>query len=110
MPYKNKEDKKTALRKYYLNNKKKILKNRKKTGSILRSKIKAMYDEYKSTLKCSKCNENDPCCLDFHHIDPNNKKNNVSCLLNRYSWNTILQEIQKCIVLCKNCHFKHHNP
>ena len=42
--------------------------------------------------------------LQFDHID-NNKKGNVSDLIRSdYSWKTILNEINKCEVICANCH------
>lgn len=65
--------------------------------------------EYKSKLKCSMCKENHPACLDFHHIDPTEKEATVSQLV---AWGRsqeeILIEISKCIILCSNCHRKHH--
>lgn len=36
-------------------------------------KIKYWLKEYKETLKCENCGENHPACLDFHHVDPNEK-------------------------------------
>lgn len=46
--------------------------------------------------------------LDFDHIDPNDKKGNVSDLIRSdYAWSTIKQEINKCRVLCKICHARH---
>lgn len=68
------------------------------------------YDEYKQTLKCSKCEENHPSCLEFHHIDPKKKDFSISNALIQLNLNKIdiLKEIDKCIVLCSNCHKKHH--
>lgn len=46
--------------------------------------------------------------LDFDHLDPNDKKGNVSDLIRSdYAWPTIKQEIDKCRVLCKICHARH---
>jgi 5-methylcytosine-specific restriction endonuclease McrA len=42
--------------------------------------------------------------LDFHHIDPSRKSFSLSVKGLCYSWDTILKEAQKCILLCKNCH------
>jgi hypothetical protein len=58
---------------------------------------------------CVVCNESEPCCLDFHHLDPNNKKENVSQMIRRKP-NVIkfMEEIKKCIVMCSNCHRKLH--
>jgi hypothetical protein len=43
--------------------------------------------------------------LHYHHIDPSNKEENVSILASRQiSEEKILKEIEKCVVLCANCH------
>lgn len=42
--------------------------------------------------------------LDFHHKDPSMKKFSLSVKGLCYSWETILREARKCILLCKNCH------
>lgn len=57
---------------------------------------------------CSACNESDPCCLDFHHLDPNSKDKKISQLIKYGSKKRILKEASKCIVLCSNCHRKTH--
>jgi hypothetical protein len=67
------------------------------------------YNEYKSNLICSKCGENHPACLEFHHDDPNKKEFNVSELIRTtYSIKRILKEIEKCTIFCSNCHKKYH--
>lgn len=67
------------------------------------------YNEYKSKLKCSKCNEDHPACLEFHHDDPNEKEYNVSELIRTtYSIEKIIKEIEKCTIFCSNCHKKYH--
>lgn len=62
---------------------------------------------YKKTHPCIICGEIEPCCLDFHHLDPAKKDFQMSHPSVR-SWETILAEINKCAVLCKNCHAKVH--
>lgn len=50
-----------------------------------------------------------PCCFDFHHIDESNKKKEVSILAAKgYKWETILTELEKCVMLCAPCHRKIH--
>ena len=67
------------------------------------------FKEYKSTLKCSKCDENHPATLDFHHRNKNEKKETISNLVwSRGSIKALLKEIEKCDVLCANCHRKLH--
>lgn len=60
------------------------------------------FEEFKETLKCSLCGENRPWCLDFHHINPEEKEVEVVKLIE--APNKIKKEIEKCIVLCANCH------
>ena len=43
--------------------------------------------------------------LDFHHKDSNSKTDNVAHLFTRnLAFETILKEIEKCVVVCANCH------
>lgn len=46
--------------------------------------------------------------LEFHHLDPNEKDLDPSRILNR-SWEKIKLELDKCILLCSNCHKEIHN-
>jgi hypothetical protein len=69
------------------------------------------FDRYKDTLSCKSCSESRNPALQFHHKVPANKIDNVSDMANRgYSKKAILQEVNKCEVLCANCHaVKHHS-
>jgi hypothetical protein len=59
--------------------------------------------------KCISCGYNKcSAALEFHHIDPSNKTNQISRMLTS-KWNIILEELNKCILLCSNCHAEHHN-
>ena len=60
--------------------------------------------EVKMGNPCEKCGENRPETLVFDHIDPKDKKYNISFMRARYSLNAILNEIKKCRILCANCH------
>jgi hypothetical protein len=64
--------------------------------------------------KCSKCGY-DKCwgALDFHHRDPTKKEKGVSLLYRRKKLNAknimlVLREVDKCDVLCANCHRELH--
>lgn len=67
---------------------------------------KAFLNEYKTLHPCA-CGESDPVALDFHHIDPV-KKNGEMKRLAVKGMEFIQNEIEKCIVLCANCHRKGH--
>jgi len=72
-----------------------------------RRNIKYVQD-YKSANPCIVCKEAEPICLDFHHVDPSEKTENVSSLLRKGSINAVKEEIAKCVMLCANCHRKLH--
>jgi len=59
--------------------------------------------------KCSKCNYN-KCIssLDLHHLDPSTKEYDWDSLRS-LKWETILKEVNKCILVCKNCHGEIHS-
>ena len=76
-------------------------------GLTLYSQIVNYIKKVKSESKCEKCGENHPACLDFHHI--RDKKFQISQA--RYKATSLqetVEEINKCIILCANCHRKHH--
>lgn len=91
------------VKKHYADNKAAYV-DRAKRDSPLRYKERM---EFVRSLKtsCSQCGENHPAVLDFHHTDPTEKEISVS---QSKSKKQILSEIQKCIVLCSNCHRKLH--
>ena len=47
--------------------------------------------------------------LDFHHIDPKTKSFALSVKGLCYSWETVMTEAHKCVLLCKNCHTEVEN-
>lgn len=71
--------------------------------------IISWYKNLKSYLSCSTCGEDHPATLQFHHTAPNSKLKEVSVMVyDGYSIEAIKQEIEKCVVLCANCHAKEH--
>ena len=67
---------------------------------------RAFLNKVKS-IGCRLCSENEPVCLDFHHRDPSKKEFVISERRNT-SMERLINEIEKCEVLCKNCHAKVH--
>lgn len=60
--------------------------------------------EYLSKNPCISCGESDPIVLEFDHRDRTTKLENISNLILNGSWQRIEKEIEKCDVLCANCH------
>lgn len=73
-----------------------------------RRKIYDWLCDLKRTFKCSVCAFSDWRALDFHHVDPALKDRAVACLIT-FSKKRILLEIEKCTVLCANCHRIRHS-
>lgn len=71
-------------------------------ASKYRSKKNKEFEELRSTLKCSICGEDRHWCLEFHHLNPNEKESEVTRL--KESPRRLREELKKCIVLCANCH------
>ena len=58
--------------------------------------------EYFRTHPCVDCGEPDPVLLEFDHI--RDKSFEIAAKLIDYSWKRILEEVEKCEVVCANCH------
>ena len=54
---------------------------------------------------CIICGEKEICCLDFHHLRDKSFEIGHSMDI---TLETLLKEVDKCIVLCANCHRKLH--
>lgn len=60
--------------------------------------------------KCQCCGYN-KCvdALEIHHLDPEEKSFTVSALrANHGSWDSIVKELRKCVMLCGICHAEYH--
>ena len=94
----------------------------KKTEKKWQSKCRSCYNEYcverwqKRKLKaieykggkCEECGYNKFYgALEFHHIDPSTKENTIATIKNR-SWDNLKKELDKCVLLCSNCHKETH--
>ena len=70
---------------------------------------KDVVQDLKAQCKCAKCGESRGYVLDYHHIDPNIKENTIARMTsNTYNLDEVYKEIEKCIVLCSNCHREFH--
>jgi hypothetical protein len=62
--------------------------------------------------RCERCGyERNHAALAFRHLDPSAKSFPIdlrSC--SNTSWDALLEESRKCLLLCLNCHSEIHNP
>jgi len=102
-----KECHKNYSKQHYKDNLDYYNKKSKKSTAIIIANNSELINSYKSK-GCKYCPENDPCCLDFHHVDSKSKEFDIGKGKRNFSVKKIENEIQKCEVLCSNCHRKLH--
>jgi len=78
-----------------------------KNNTIKRQQVKQQCVDYLGG-KCSKCGYN-KCiaALDFHHLDVTQK--DKTYVNNRMSFEKLKPELDKCVLLCANCHREEHH-
>lgn len=73
-----------------------------------RKLLKTLAIEHKGG-KCEKCGyDKCPGALQFHHLNPSTKSFGISTSGTTKSWKRIMEELNKCIMLCANCHAEVH--
>jgi len=57
--------------------------------------------------QCADCHRQFPQCVyQFHHLDPKEKDIGIAKI---HSWEKMQSELQKCVMICANCHsIRHH--
>ncbi len=99
---------------YYYKNQEKILARRNSPEakeSRLQAKIekREFLTNYKKTLSCSRCGFNNSLALQFHHRNPEEKTLSIADFVGTdCSIERLMREINKCDVLCANCHQIEH--
>lgn len=103
-------------KRYYAEHPEEYLKLRKKLRPIER-KFNKKYRPKKDIISlnwiyeqrlsgCEICGEKDPRCIVFHHKDPATKSFNMT--EKSRGIKSLSIELEKCIVICSNCHMKLH--
>jgi L-lactate utilization protein LutB len=106
MAFESDEARRAYFREYnkgwYRRHRERLLEERKQHNQELRQWLR----QYKSKLCCIKCGESHPACLQFHHRDRENKSFGIGSFIGRthLSIKRLKKEIDKCDVLCGNCH------
>ena len=74
---------------------------------IRRYRLKKKSVEYKGG-KCIECGyDKNLAALVFHHKNPKEKDFSIA-QMNHKSWSFIKKELDKCVILCSNCHHEKH--
>jgi hypothetical protein len=109
MPFKDpvvrKEKQAGYSKAYYEKNKKEVMRK----INAKKKLYKDWFAKFKATKSCTICGESRPATLDFHHTDPKKTNKKVHKLVSDgHTKIRIQKEIEKCVVLCSNCHRVHH--
>jgi hypothetical protein len=87
---------------HYLANRERYIEQAKKQKQRLMLERTAWLIEHFKLNPCSDCGETDPIVLEFDHL--RDKALSIGAELSRRRWQSILEEISKCEVVCANCH------
>ncbi|MBV8692451.1 MAG: hypothetical protein JO367_04845 [Actinobacteria bacterium] len=66
--------------------------------------LRGLLFDYLCQHPCVDCGEADPVVLDFDHVRGNKVANVSALVFGLKKWQTVLDEIDKCEVVCANCH------
>lgn len=82
---------------------------------LYRQRKRREFEEFKKTLKCIDCGIQDHRVLQFHHRNknshakiPSGKKYRISTMVAAGNTTLLKTELEKCDVLCANCHTIRH--
>ncbi len=79
-----------------------------------RRQLREEYIDSKKNVPCRDCGNSFPTiCMDFHHVgdkDPTlvKQRKSMKSWMKRWSIKRIDEELDKCVVLCSNCHRIRH--
>jgi len=106
MPHKDPSERNAYNRQYREDHKKVIHARVVKANRARRHDRYAKIQALKEASPCADCGLSHPYyVMDFDHRDPSAKKADVSLLVkNGSAWDTVIEEIAKCDIVCANCH------
>lgn len=95
----------SSYQRWYYKNRESEINRKNERRKMLQDWLQSVKDD----LSCEMCGESHNACIDFHHTNNEEKDANIGNMPQQgYSKDRILAEIEKCEVLCANCHRKEH--
>ena len=105
----NRENLRSQKKQYYQDNMEAMKRTGKRCRNIRRKTTKIEAIRYKGG-KCQLCGYNKcRAALGFHHLDPKQKDPKWN-EMKSWSFDKIKDELDKCILICHNCHAEIHYP
>jgi hypothetical protein len=89
-------------REHYLANKQRYIDQAAQSKKKVRLEQTTRLLDYFKEHPCTDCGQTDPVVLEFDHL--RDKSFVIGTALTRYGWDKIVAEIEKCEVVCANCH------
>jgi hypothetical protein len=100
MPYKDPEKRREALRRWYRNHKDEQIQRVKQYSLKIREEVY----QYKSSTPCMDCGQQYPYyVMEFDHVR-GEKVANIADMINKNTTLRVWDEIEKCELVCANCH------
>jgi hypothetical protein len=93
-------------RDHYLANKKRYVDQARARKQALALERTTYLLDYFEAHPCADCRESEPIVLEFDHLDAKTKSFDIGQALPYRKWQSILEEIEKCEVVCANFHRK----
>lgn len=73
----------------------------------MQNEVTKLIKTYKQNNVCICCRESESCCLEYHHLF--DKKFSLSSKIPKnITKEDLIREMNKCVLLCSNCHRKLH--
>ena len=89
-------------REHYLANRPKYIAKAQRLSREVAVERTRLLIEYFELHPCTDCGERDPVVLEFDHL--RDKAFSIGAKLTDMTWDAIVAEIEKCEVVCANCH------
>lgn len=100
-----KRDPVTHVTSLSVEHKRNVLKEGRRRNKIRRmEKCRELIKSHLATNPCKDCGYSNWIALEFDHRDPKEKLSDISYLLKLGNYNRLLIEIEKCDIVCRNCH------
>lgn len=78
-----------------------------RTSSLRKEREIELLNRFNYECLDCKIKETNPSFFDFHHLDRETKSREVKTIICG-SYETFIKEVNKCVMLCPNCHRKRH--
>ena len=97
-------------RKWYYKNLAKNRETKRARSKGARRHQRELFSLYKLERGCEVCGYNAcPRSLHFHHLEPGGKEYGIAIKMRHSSLAHVMSEIEKCVLLCANCHGELHD-